>query len=110
MQITKNLHAFLCQSMSVNNCNTYFIDGPTRVLIDPGHKAMVDHVAAGLRQLGRKIQDLDLVICTHAHPDHLEVVPSLKQNGTATLFALHETEWQWMRDIGKHMNAVFLRW
>ena len=36
MQIFENLHAFIWESTTVNNCNTFFIDGPTRVLIDPG--------------------------------------------------------------------------
>ena len=31
MQITNNLHAFIWQSMTANNCNAYFIDGPTPV-------------------------------------------------------------------------------
>lgn len=104
MEICTNLHAFLWQSMSANNCNTYFIDGPTRVLIDPGHQAMFDHVETGLRQLGLGIDDIDLVICTHAHPDHLEAAQLVKQNGKA-IFSLHETEWHWMKDIGKHMSA-----
>ena len=46
MQITNNLHAFIWQSMTANNCNAYFIDGPTRVLIDPGHRALFDHPLA----------------------------------------------------------------
>ena len=44
MQVTGNLHAFTWQSMTTNNCNAYFIDGPCRVLIDPGHRTLFDHV------------------------------------------------------------------
>jgi glyoxylase-like metal-dependent hydrolase (beta-lactamase superfamily II) len=91
MQITNNLHAFIWQSMTANNCNAYFIDGPTRIMIDPGHRALFDHVDLGLKELGLKTDDIDLVICTHAHPDHLEAVPLFKQK--AALFTLHETEW-----------------
>ena len=39
MQIVNNLHAFIWKSMSANNCNTYLIDGPTRILIDPDPSA-----------------------------------------------------------------------
>lgn len=105
MKVTSNLHAFIWQSMTANNCNAYFIDGPSRVLIDPGHKSLFNHVEQGLTQLGLAIGDIDLVICTHAHPDHLESVPMLKNN--KTLFTLHETEWQWVATIGKQMSASF---
>jgi len=105
MQITNNLHAFIWQSMTTNNCNAYFIDGPTRILIDPGHQALFDHVELGLRDLGLKTDDIDLVICTHAHPDHLEAVPLLKKKGAQ--FALHEIEWQWTATAGRQMSAAF---
>jgi hydroxyacylglutathione hydrolase len=105
MKLTDNLHAFLWQSMTTNNCNAYLIDGPSRVLIDPGHRAQFDHVQQGLEQLELSVNDIDLVICTHAHPDHLEAVPLFKD--TPTLFTLHETEWQWAVTIGKQMSAAY---
>jgi len=105
MQIVNNLHAFIWQSMTANNCNAYFIDGPTRVLIDPGHRALFEHVERGLRDLGRKPDDIDLIICTHAHPDHLEGVQLFKQK--SVLFTLHETEWHWAKTAGKQMSAAF---
>jgi hydroxyacylglutathione hydrolase len=105
MKLTDNLHAFLWQSMATNNCNTYFIDGPSRILIDPGHRAMFEHVQRGLEDLNLSIKDIDVVICTHAHPDHLEAVPLLKN--TATLFTMHETEWQWAATMGKQMSAAY---
>ncbi len=104
MKIFNNLHGFLWQSMTTNNCNTYLIDGPSRVLIDPGHRALFDHVELGLRQLGLTTADIDLVICTHAHPDHIEAVQLFKD--TPALFALNEIEWQWVQGIGKQMGAA----
>jgi hydroxyacylglutathione hydrolase len=105
MKLTDNLHAFIWQSMSTNNCNAYFIDGPSRVLIDPGHRALFEHVQQGLEDLNLSIKDIDMVICTHAHPDHLEAVPLFKD--TPALFTMHETEWQWAATIGKQMSASF---
>lgn len=32
MNVTHNLHAFVWESRTANNCNTYLIDGPTRGL------------------------------------------------------------------------------
>jgi hydroxyacylglutathione hydrolase len=105
MKVFNNLHAFIWQSMTSNNCNTYLIDGPTRVLIDPGHKNLFAHVERGLKQLGLTVGDIDLVICTHAHPDHIEAVQLFKD--IPTLFTLHGDEWQWAATIGKQMSAAF---
>ncbi len=105
MKVFKNLHAFIWQSMNANNCNAYLIDGPTRVLIDPGHSRLFDHVEQGLEQLGLAIGDIDLIICTHAHPDHIEAVQLFKD--IPTRFTLHEDEWQWAATIGKQMSAAF---
>jgi len=105
MQIVNNLHAFIWQSPTANNCNAYFIDGPTRVLIDPGHRGLFDHVELGLKDLGLQTDDIDLVICTHAHPDHLEAVPLFKEK--AVLFTLHASEWHWATTVGRQMSASF---
>lgn len=105
MQIVNNLHAFVWQSPTANNCNAYFIDGPCRVLIDPGHRALFEHVDLGLKELGLNTDDIDLVVCTHAHPDHLESVQLFKEK--STLFTLGEIEWQWAATTGKDMSAAY---
>jgi glyoxylase-like metal-dependent hydrolase (beta-lactamase superfamily II) len=105
MKITDNLHAFVWESMTTNNCNSYLIDGPTRVLIDPGHSKLFGHVEQGLKQLGLTISDIDLVICTHAHPDHIEGVQLFEDS--PALFTLHQDEWNWAATIGKQMAAAY---
>lgn len=72
MKITDGLYAFPWTSMSANNCNTYLIDGPAKILIDPGRFNLFQHVAGQLNALGIEIGDIDLVVSTHAHPDHYE--------------------------------------
>ena len=91
--------------MTTNNCNAYLIDGPSRVLIDPGHSRLFDHVEQGLEPLGLAITDIDLIICSHAHPDHIEAVQLFKD--IPTRFALHQDEWQWAATIGKQMSAAY---
>ena len=91
MHICGHIHGFIWESLTRNNCNTYLIDGPTRILIDPGHLHLYDHVRRGLTELGVGEQDVEIVICTHAHPDHLEAVRVF--HGTSALTAYHEKEW-----------------
>jgi hydroxyacylglutathione hydrolase len=105
MKITPKLHAFIWNSMTANNCNTYLIEGSKRILIDPGHADLFGHVREGLDELGLTIKDIDLVICTHAHPDHLESVAILKKE--KVLFAIHETEWNWLREMEVYFRGSY---
>ena len=102
MKISENVHGFLWQSMTANNANSYFIDGTKRILIDPGHAAHFSHVESGLRELGLSVEDIDVVLCTHAHPDHVEGVRFLKDAGAK--FGLHEADWDLVKKMAAHMG------
>ncbi len=104
MQIADHLHAFLWDSPRVNNCNTFLIDAGARVLIDPGHAAFFDHVRSGLDALGIALADIDLVIGTHAHPDHIEAVSVFQ--GLPARFALHREEWRLVEEMGPYLKAA----
>jgi len=97
MQIADQLHAFLWRSAGINNCNTYFIDGDARILIDPGHMGLFEHVKANLAQLGLTLSDIDLVLCTHAHPDHVEA--TLRFRETDALVAMHRADWEMVQRL-----------
>ncbi len=105
MKVTDGLHAFLWTSTSANNCNTYLIDGPARVLIDPGHFHLFEHVALQLRTLGLDICDIDLVLVTHAHPDHFEAAKYFKNQ--PALLAISLEDWGMIEEMGKHMGPAF---
>ncbi len=105
MKIDANLYAFIWTSMTTNNCNTYLIDGPTRILIDPGHEELFFHVRDGLSEIGLTPEDIGLVLCTHAHPDHIEATSMLK--GDSTLFAIHEEEWSWLKKFKDGIRNVY---
>lgn len=89
--------------MTINNCNTYLIEGPTRILIDPGHLNLFDHILKGLNNLGLGIEDIGLIICTHAHPDHIEAV-RLFQKAPA-LIAIHEKDWQLIKAASRPIST-----
>lgn len=119
MQILNNLHGFIWNSMTANNANTYLIDGKTPVLIDPGHAHLFQHVHQGLEELGRDLHDIGVIICTHAHPDHIEGVQMFEQ--TASQFVMHEEDWKLVKsaenlicetsriDVDKFMPDFFIK-
>ncbi len=105
MKVTDGLHAFPWTSMSANNCNTYLIDAEAKILIDPGHFHLFDHVAIQLRRLGIEISEIDLVIATHAHPDHFEAARYFKNQ--PALFTISREDWRVIQQIGMHMGPAF---
>ena len=101
MHIVENIHAFCWpDDRGVNNCNTYFIEGPPHALIDPGHLEYFAHVEQGLEELGYALSDISLVICTHVHPDHFESVAKFRD--LDTLVALHKKDWE----LATKMQAI----
>ena len=105
MWISDNIYGFIWESMTQNNCNTYLIDGPTRILIDPGHLSLFGHVQEGLEKLNFDPKDIGLVLCTHAHPDHMEAVQRFKD--TSVPFTLHELEWELVKAMLNHSGSTF---
>ena len=99
MKIVDKLHAFLWRDITTNNCNAYLIDGSKTVLIDPGHKRLFSHVRKGLDGLGYSMEDIDLVIATHGHPDHLEAVQAIE---VPTMFAMGEEEYRFFEKTVGH--------
>ena len=105
MQIIDNIYGYFWNSMTANNCNTYLIDGPTRILIDPGHLEHFGHVQGGLEKIGFDKKDIGLVLCTHAHPDHMEGIQLF--DSTSALFTLHEREWEMVKTMLNHFGTAF---
>ncbi len=103
MKIAEGLHAFLWQSSMENNCNTYLVQGEKTVLVDPGHRHLFSHVEQGLRRLGLAVEAVDLVVATHAHPDHLEGVSKFPKN---TLFAMSEEDCRFLQSMASGRYAL----
>ncbi len=104
MKIAENLHFFLWNNPSANNCNTYFIEGEKKILVDPGHYHLFGHVRDQLSQLSLTPEDMDMVIITHGHPDHMEGVKIFEN--TDTLIALHGTENAFIKSVAPHYGEA----
>jgi len=103
MKILDGLHGFLWTSYQANNCNAFLLDAGARILVDPGHLRLFEHVEMGLRRLGLEVKDLDLVICTHGHPDHVESAKVFKKAGVP--FAMHPRDWELGREMAVALGA-----
>ncbi len=104
MEIVDHLHGFLWLNPMVNNCNTYFLNGDKRILIDPGHYNHFGHIRDELSLLSLDLQDIDLVIITHGHPDHMEAVRLFQK--TPALVGMHWIERDFIKTVAPHYGEA----
>ena len=104
MKISEDLHAFVWQDPSTNNSNTYFINGSKKILIDPGHHHLFGNVKGHLSRLSITPQDIDFILLTHAHPDHVEAVRGF--SNSQALILLHEAELDFVKKLAPHYGAA----
>jgi glyoxylase-like metal-dependent hydrolase (beta-lactamase superfamily II) len=74
----------------VGRVNTYLLEGEPLTLVDSGPNSgkALDELERQLESLGRRIEDLELVIITHQHIDHLGLVDIVAKRSGAEVAAL----------------------
>lgn len=72
MLIAPSVYFYPFTAPNENNCNTIVLDGPEKMLIDPGHKHLWPDLARRMEEDGLSPRDISLVLHTHCHPDHME--------------------------------------
>jgi len=100
VEITDRIFAFPWLDTTANNCNTYLLLSEKTVLLDPGHHHLFQDVENHLANLSLSVRDIDVVIITHAHPDHMESVKRFM--GTNALIAVHQLEMEFVREMAPH--------
>jgi glyoxylase-like metal-dependent hydrolase (beta-lactamase superfamily II) len=93
--------------MQVTNVNGVFYDS-NAYLIDAKRKTLVDAGIDGARVLGRVPADLDLIILTHCHYDHIAAVPEIVA-ATGAKVALHEDDLACLKSDRINAAATFGR-
>ena len=77
-------------SGSSGNC-IYIKGGNTTLLIDVG--CAMKHVCASLHELGSSIEDIDAILVTHEHSDHINMVAQLSKKYHIPVYA-SELTWE----------------
>ncbi|MBE2315434.1 MBL fold metallo-hydrolase [Solirubrobacter sp. CPCC 204708] len=74
----------------VGDVNAYLIEDDPLTLVDvgPGSARSLAALEAGLARLGRRVQELERIVITHQHADHLGLVDVLAERSGAAVCAL----------------------
>ncbi len=75
----------------VGRVNCYLIEDDPLTLIDTGPNSgkSLDELEQALARLGRRIEDLELIVLTHQHIDHLGLLEIVARRSGAEVAALH---------------------
>jgi glyoxylase-like metal-dependent hydrolase (beta-lactamase superfamily II) len=76
---------------SVGTVNCYLAPGEPITLIDtgPNHPDSLTSLEAGLAEVGLRVEELEAIVLTHQHYDHVGLAKSLQERSGATVIA-HE--------------------
>ena len=85
----------------------YFIDAPTRALIDTGASDTPrSYVAPALRSLGLQLSDVDVILNTHGHQDHAGGNHWLLSQTEAQVF-MHREDAFMVEDLDAHADFIW---
>jgi glyoxylase-like metal-dependent hydrolase (beta-lactamase superfamily II) len=90
----------------VGRVNTYLIDDDPLTLVDTGPNSgkALDELEQALASHGRRIEDLELIVLTHQHIDHVGLVEILARRSGAEVAALDLLA-PWLAEYGRRMEA-----
>jgi hydroxyacylglutathione hydrolase len=105
MKFTDDIYVYEWKNYFDNNCNSFYIGGNVRALIDPGLQSYLPNLLENMEQDGVLRSDIRYIINTHSHPDHFE--GSVLFNDTDVKIALHEKEIEFLNDGGSGLYHLF---
>ena len=93
--------------------NVWLLRGEPLTLVDTGpiSESALEALEAGLHDLGVRIEDLELVLLTHQHADHVGLAATIRRRSGAQV-AAHETLAFYLERFGEHVaeeKAYFAR-
>ena len=106
MQITENIHALKIPFPSIGRAGqtierfvyVYFIYGKRICMIDSGVSSAFSTIVDYLHKTGRSPKEIDLLIFTHSHPDHIGGSLLIKKASNCQT-AAHPFARSWIEDI-----------
>ncbi len=90
----------------IGRVNTYLIDDDPLTLVDSGPNSgtALDALERALAEHGRRVEDLELIVISHQHIDHLGLVAILARRSGAEVAALDLLA-PWVEHWGEAMDA-----
>jgi glyoxylase-like metal-dependent hydrolase (beta-lactamase superfamily II) len=76
---------------------SYVLDGERLCLIDTGVAQTEGVISKALETIGKNLSDVDIIILTHSHPDHIGAASLIQRQSGAQVWA-HRSEQAWIEN------------
>ncbi len=104
MKIGEKLYSYIWRNVQANNCNTFIIrTEKITCLIDPGLKVFLPPLFSLMEKDGIQPEEINTVILTHCHPDHMEGGVKLKEMGAR--IGIHQDDDTYIKEVGPSLAA-----
>lgn len=106
MSVAAGIHLLAIPTpFAVGRVNVYLIEDEPLTLVDcgPNSGKALDELESGLAQLGRRVEDLGLIVITHQHLDHCGLASILARRSGAEVAALDRAAPR-LADYGLHSD------
>ena len=110
MKLTEKIYGYPWKGNG-NNCNTYLYAGKKNILIDPGHihnefrTNCLEMLLASMAEDGFTPDSIDLILCTHSHPDHCEAAALLQEKFSLSM-GMHRNEEAHMEELSRYFERM----
>jgi hydroxyacylglutathione hydrolase len=108
MQVTQHIHALRIPFQVAapggapldRFAYVYLVYGQTLCLIDTGVAGAEEAILDYVRGTGRKPEEIELLVLTHSHPDHVGAARAVR-SATGCAVAAHGAERAWIEDVDR---------
>lgn len=108
LQLSPHVYLVYAEHPHRNCSNVYLVTGPLPLLIDCGSAPGVPYLLRNLARLGFDIRDIDRVVATHGHCDHLQAFHLLQQANPRLRLLIHPLDAPLMVSPNDIRNACHL--
>ena len=105
MKLQNDIYVYEWTNNFDNNCNSYYIGGEVKALVDPGLSRYLPDLLNQMSDDGIKKEDISYIINTHSHPDHFQASELFDTD--VVKIALHEKELEFLEGIGGELYGLF---
>ena len=107
MEITENIYQFQSETPFRFPLNTYLIDDEKTCLIDANAEVIPTTIIAELKKIGKTIEDIDIVLVTHLHLEHIRSVNYFKAQVPNCQIITGPINAGYLANFEKYMKSIF---
>lgn len=107
-QLSPHLYVVYAEHPHADSSNVYLITGASPVLIDCGGYSAAPQLLRNIAQAGVDIRDIDRVIATHGHCDHMQGFGGLHEANPDLRLLIHPLDEPLVREPDLILNACHL--